>query len=227
VTGPTQPATTSVRNASRQASRAGPAASSRAWTAGADVNVTASRRRVDRDLDDLGARQPQSSTELGLLIPVQLDGDDFTLYAPRHEMEQNLVAALRVRRPLVVQARGARRAPRFGAPSNQVRPGDDLPQSVAQSPAFGRFEPAAHADAGIGDDDVGRVHQAAPGRLAQVDVVGQRHDAQGRCDHDSGASAFQQCGQFVAPPVGGNAHREAGQFGHGAPISTMPSRTRT
>ena len=45
---------------------------------------------------------------------------------------------------------------------------------------------------------------------AQLDVVGEGHDAQGGGEHHPGAAPFEQRGQFVAAPVGGDRDGEAG-----------------
>ena len=81
-------------------------------------------------------------------------------------------------------------------------------QRIGQTPALGRLQPAAHADAGVGDHDVRWGVQAAPGGLAQLRVVVQRHDAQRRGDDHPCAPPLQQRGELVASSVGGDPDGE-------------------
>ena len=89
-------------------------------------------------------------------------------------------------------------------------PSDD-DQIVGQSPAVGGGDPAAEADAGGGDHDVGVHVDQRLGVDAQLAVVGQRDHLDGRRAGDAGAALAQQRTQFVGAAGGGHRHPESGE----------------
>src|SRR6185312_13173414 len=135
------------------------------------------------------------------------------------------------------QARGADRAARFGAAGQHGGLADRLDQLLADAPRVGGFHPAAEPDAGGRDDDVKRVLQAAPRRLAQLAVVGERHDLDGGGGDYLRAAAFERGGELLPASRGRDANREPGQrldrhltvtsVSVGTCTSTCPSRCRT
>jgi hypothetical protein len=169
------------------------------------------RPAIDRDLGHPGAGGLQCLGVLGLALAVQLERHGEAGDAPGPEVVDDLLVALALGAPVVVQAGRADRGAGLGAAADQVGAGQNGPQRLGQAPALGGLQPAAHADAGVDQHDVGWGVEAGPGGGLELGVVGDRDDAQRGGEHDPGAPAFQEAGQLVTAPVGRDTDRVAGQ----------------
>ena len=95
----------------------------------------------------------------------------------------------------------------FGPRASSSTPRSRSSRSSPQPPAVGGLDPAAEADGGGGDDDVGRVVDQLLGGGEQFAVVGERHDPQGGRVQDGGAAPLEQRAEFVGAAGGGDARR--------------------
>ena len=165
VTGPTQAASTSERSASstRVAARPG-GAQQRAdgrrrgerdrvdQPAGHEVDQPVQRRRVgrrrppvDRHLDHGRRRRPRSaSVHSGCRSPCSCIATTCPATPRWQQVVEHLLAALRRRRPLVVQAGGPDRAARLGAAGHQVGAGQHRRAAARPAPSP-RPPPASRA----------------------------------------------------------------------------------
>ena len=84
-------------------------------------------------------------------------------------------------------------------------------QRLAEAPAVGGLHPAAEADAGRGDDHVGRRREARARGRQQLLVVAGGHDPDGGRLDDPGPPALQQAAELLAAPGGRHRHGAAGQ----------------
>ena len=104
----------------------------------------------------------------------------------------------------------ARTAPfTFGPRASSSTVAQPVQQRLAEAPAVGGLDPAAEADRGGGDDDVGGLVDQFLGGGEEFAVVGERHDPQGGRVQDGGAAPLQQGAELVRPPCGGHPDGEA------------------
>ncbi len=96
----------------------------------------------------------------------------------------------------------------LGATRQQFDPAQPTEQGLAEPPPVGGLDPAAEADRGGGDHDVGRLVDQLLGGGEEFAVVGERHDAQGGRVLDDGAASLEQSPEFVGPTRGRHTHGE-------------------
>jgi hypothetical protein len=163
---------------------------------------------VDGNPHDLGSGCPQRLHEPGQRLAVQLYGDTAALDALLQEPVEHLGHGLGGGRPLLGQSLGPYGALHLGAAREQFDPAQPTEQGLAEPPPVGGLDPAAEADRGGGDHDVGRLVDQLLGGGEEFAVVGERHDAQGGRVLDDGAASLEQSPEFVGPTRGRHTHGE-------------------
>jgi hypothetical protein len=166
---------------------------------------------VDRHLDHLGPGHPQRLHRVWQRLSMQLDRDSLAVQVAGDQVLQDLTGGLRLRGPGLPQASGANGAACLRPAGQHGSVPDGLDELLANAPRIGGLDPAAKPDARGRDDDVQRRFQATSCRIAQIAVVGERHDPdRGRGDH-SRAPAFQRDSELFPAPGGRDADRVAGE----------------
>ena len=151
-------------------------------TAASGAGISRRHPPVNRNLDDLGARQPPACPRNPATVPRAAERRH--AYR-RHPSATGTATARRSLSDVGDQAStspAARTAPfAFGPRGNSTAPCQSAVQAAGQSPPLGGLEPAAEPDRGGGDDDVDRRRRPAPASPScRVGVVGQRHDPDSR-----------------------------------------------
>ncbi|OAK54451.1 hypothetical protein A3K89_03500 [Rhodococcoides kyotonense] len=174
---------------------------------------------IDGDSADVGAESAQSLAEVDRRLPlgdgaVQLDSDVHARNAFRCEMIGDFLGCLGRRRPDLAETGAANGAACLGASRDDARGPEGRQKFLTVVPALGRVEPAAETDTGTDDRQFGRAFDEVGGLLTEIRVVEKRENVNRGDVHGPRAAAFEQRGELVRPPFGGQCDRLPRQWSH-------------
>jgi len=115
------------------------------------------------------------------------------------QVGQDVVQAVAPGDPGLAEPGRPHRPHGFGAAGEDLTAPQGVEKFRAQAPLRCGVEPSTHSHAGIGDEHVGRLLDARPGRVAELHVLGAGQGHQSGRRLDDGALAFQHGGQLFDP----------------------------